>query len=432
MIHFVHARRTEDYPDPFSWAMKEDGAVPKILSEEEIERIAEQCEEESQRHLPCCFDQNGPRYWESDWHDDEYPWESDADPFTVLTKIVRDGFLRAGWSFRKGKATIYGPNSAVCFTEMPLYALLNYAKKRLESGFVDNYAVAVRRGELFRAGGRPVIYGLSQQPSESALPHRRSGFGYRQLNPESLPLIEQYRYVPTNIGEDPAIDWTHEREWRWTDLGGDWAIPGLSLWLKEPKTLFTDVLILVKNASESKSIRDTLKYLYDSGYNRFSIELEREVLLSTSVLALENVSVDLLSNAVLRIEDLPIKKMTTIHPIEADEKTITKVREALAAAERAGRAAAKAFRAEHWPTGNVADSCGYAYVRTHKSHSNVTSALLKLGIAHTLEFGGYELHGLDFKIRDQSIQIEEAGASEAARVLTERLGQDFYMWSRLD
>jgi len=108
------------------------------------------------------------------------------------------------------------------------------------------------------------------------------------------------------------------------------------------------------------------------------------------------------------------------------------VREALAAAERAGRSVAKAFRAKRWPNGNVADACGYAYVRTHKSHSNVTAALLKLGIAHTLEFGGYELHGMDFKIRDQSIQIEEAGASEAARVLTESLGQEFYMWSRLD
>jgi len=81
----------------------------------------------------------------------------------------------------------------------------------------------------------------------------------------------------------------------------------------------------------------------------------------------------------------------------------------------------------------VDDACGYAYVRTYESHSKVTTALLKIGAADPLvESGGYELHGLNLKIREQSIQIEEAGAREAARVLTKRLGQQFYMWSRLD
>ena len=433
VIHFVHARRPEDWPDPFSWAGSGVSTEEGELTEDDQDRIASQCEAENAAHVPCAFDQNGPRYWDLDWRDDDYPWEPDAYPLTVLTKIVKDGFLRAGWSFRKGKATIYGPQSAVCFTEMPLYALLNYAKKRCDSGLVDTYAVVLKRGELFHAGGRPVIYGLSSTTAEAGAGDLEFGKGYRALKSDCLPLREQYRYVTTALAGGRSIDWTHEREWRWTDSIGRWDPPGLGIWLREPKKTFSEILILVKTARESKHIRDELKYLYDAGYNRFSLEIDREALLATSVLAIENVAANILENPVLRVEDLPVEKMTTIQPIKADHESIEAVRDALAVAEKAGRTAAVAYRSLHWPNGNVVDTCGYAYVRTYDSHSKVTAALLKLGAADPLvESGGYELHGLDFKIGEQSMQIEEAAAREAARVLTEKLGQKLLMWSRMD
>jgi hypothetical protein len=140
-----------------------------------------------------------------DWSDEDYPWEPDASAFTVLMKILRDGYIRSGWSFRSGKATIYGPYSAVCFTEMPLYALLDYVQKRSASGLVDTYAIAVRRTELFAAGGRPVIYGLS---GPALLAHNgdpESGLGYKSLRSTSLPLDEQYRYVATTMGGGKQI-----------------------------------------------------------------------------------------------------------------------------------------------------------------------------------------------------------------------------------
>lgn len=75
----------------------------------------------------------------------------------------------------------------------------------------------------------------------------------------------------------------------------------------------------------------------------------------------------------------------------------------------------------------------YAYVRTYDSHSKVTAALLNLKVADPLvESGGYELHGLNFGIQYQGMQIEEIAANAAAHCLTERLGQKFYMWSRMD
>jgi hypothetical protein len=48
------------------------------------------------------------------------------------------------------------------------------------------------------------------------------------------------------------------------------------------------------------------------------------------------------------------------------------------------------------------------------------------------ESGGYEVHGIDFGIREQSVSLEEAAARAAAESLTAELGQPFYMWSRLD
>jgi hypothetical protein len=58
--------------------------------------------------------------------------------------------------------------------------------------------------------------------------------GERTLNPSGLPIDEQYRHVVFALnrdGKDP-IDWTHEREWRWSiaprgaSIAGAFALPG--------------------------------------------------------------------------------------------------------------------------------------------------------------------------------------------------------------
>src|SRR5258705_5120074 len=90
--------------------------------------------------------------------DAAYLIESDASAFAVLLKIISDGHIRAGWSFRGDRPTIYGPQAACCFTEMPLYGLLEYAKYR-GPNMVGLYAMGLKQ-ELFAAGGRPGIYGF--------------------------------------------------------------------------------------------------------------------------------------------------------------------------------------------------------------------------------------------------------------------------------
>ena len=92
--------------------------------------------------------------------DEESNLAVDGSAFAVLLKIIRDGHIRASWAFRNRRPTVYGPRAAVCFTEMPLYALVDYSRNRGPMN-VGNYAVGVLRHELFASGGRPVIYGLS-------------------------------------------------------------------------------------------------------------------------------------------------------------------------------------------------------------------------------------------------------------------------------
>ena len=103
-----------------------------------------------------------------------------------------------GLSVVSTHSDIYGPKSAVCFTEMPLYALIDYVKARNKSGYADRYGIAFRREELFEAGARPVIYGLTGEHKE--ISSCESLCGFRVLSEcTGIGLHEQYRYVYTNL-----------------------------------------------------------------------------------------------------------------------------------------------------------------------------------------------------------------------------------------
>ena len=101
---------------------------------------------------------------------------------------------------------------------MPLYALIEYAKTRgKRTGYVGNYGIAFRKRELFAAGARPVIYGVSCSHTEvMSVEDSWYKYGKRVLDKMcGIGLQEQYRYVGTDLTKTTPIDWTHEREWRW-------------------------------------------------------------------------------------------------------------------------------------------------------------------------------------------------------------------------
>ena len=81
---------------------------------------------------------------------------------------------------------------------MPLYALMHYADWRATPDRVSRYGIAFKRDELFEAGARSVIYGLSSDHRE--VDFRRGPF--RLLYPEcGIGIKEQYRYICTNTAE---------------------------------------------------------------------------------------------------------------------------------------------------------------------------------------------------------------------------------------
>lgn len=77
--------------------------------------------------------------------------------FDILRKIVQDGYLKGGWSFRSKRNTVFGDKPAVCFTESPLYGFLDYVAKRNYKGAIDSYGIAVKKSQLYKAGGRSVL-----------------------------------------------------------------------------------------------------------------------------------------------------------------------------------------------------------------------------------------------------------------------------------
>jgi len=213
VLHFVHARDFRNEPEGWMVRFDKFGWYP-YHEDKDI------------------------NYRFSDWDimDESSLLEPDAAPMGVLHKIVTDGHIRASWSFRNGKPTIYGPRAAVCFTETPLYALVDYAKRRRGTA-VDSYAIGLLKSELFRAGGRPVIYGLSGAHVERDITSRPWP---RKLKDScGIAESEQYRYVATSMSTERPIDWTHEREWRWVDHRDACSCPGIPVWISDEPCVFS-------------------------------------------------------------------------------------------------------------------------------------------------------------------------------------------------
>lgn len=145
--------------------------------------------------------------WQNLYEDTSFP------AVFMLRAALRNGRLWATWSVRNDVRTIYGPNPAICFTEMPIAAFLEAGRSRWNSGqAMSPYGLVFPKDILFQLGARPVISGSSADVDTFAY---FDGDGNRLLPENHINFQEQYRYVTFNIGGSRDIDWTHEREWRW-------------------------------------------------------------------------------------------------------------------------------------------------------------------------------------------------------------------------
>ncbi|MER8731110.1 hypothetical protein NKH28_14860 [Mesorhizobium sp. M1227] len=61
-------------------------------------------------------------------------FDEPLSPFFLLRNAVRQGRVWATWSVRSGRRTVYGPDPAVCFTEMPIAAFVEAGLARAAAG----------------------------------------------------------------------------------------------------------------------------------------------------------------------------------------------------------------------------------------------------------------------------------------------------------
>ena len=352
-----------------------------------------------------------------------YPIDPDPDALQVLLKIITDGHVRLTWAFRNSRPTIYGPRSAVCFTEMPLYALLDYAKQRRNES-VTSYAVGILKRELFAAGGRAVIYGLSTKHVEqNPSPSSKARWPRKLSSACGISEAEQYRYVAMSSDPNRPIDWSHEREWRWADHEDKCSCPGLPIWLSDEPISFSRVLLVVPQSADVERVLDRLKELHDAGANDLDHLFSRKTLEATSVLALEEIEADIADADIrrLRLEDVPVSCLQDFKRPKASPELIVRVRSVLAEAQRAADQAATA----HFNTApraadgiHLADIAGWAHLYVYDAQSDLVSALLELREAYAVPAEGYiisSVGGLGWR-EHQELSLAEASVKGAKAV----------------
>lgn len=357
--------------------------------------------------------------------DNEYEIKDYESAFGVLCKIVHDGYIRSGWSFRKDEPTIYGPFSAVCFTEMPLHALIHYAKTRgAWSGYVGCYGIALKRSELFKAGARPVIYGLSSEHKEATAGDAYYGHGLRTLAEScGIGLNEQYRYVATNLDDTKYIDWMHEREWRWPIPREENGIAGMSFLLTEEwGPVFSEVVILVLKDEEQRIILDQLKNMYDSKCRNCGIDYNVELIPAVKVLSLESLSQAKVNLGYVRIDDVPYLQAKVRTDMPFTEEQRKRVVDMVTEAGKVYDTAIDDFRKANPDYKTPLFRWGAAYIYT-EGITLVSQVLLNEGIANTYADGKYIFH-VGQRILDD-MDLEKIGAEAAAKFLTQQLGQKF-------
>jgi len=397
LIHFVHNRNPENDPDLFF--DQGDGCEFPLHADH-------------QRHGEL-------EHWFL--NDRDYALPDDADAHSIIKKILRDGHIRAGWSFRGRRATIYGPRPAVCFTEMPLHSLLVYAAQSRQRGNVDSYGIALLKSEVFRAGGRPVIYGLSgshEECGEHDWP--------RQLAPScGIAEHEQYRYVATNLGGNRRIDWTHEREWRWSDVADECSVPGLPAFLVDAGPTFSQAIIIVQTSEEASGLLDVLRTLYDAEYGEYDDHYSKTTLSNTRVIAIEEVISSVGDIRTLRLEDVPEGCRLQFTDVSPPPEFVSRVSQVLNEARETALAAASVWRDTH----DRRDVFGFAYTMLSEPQSMLTAALVELDHVHIHGLIGYSIKPLSLLGTSGMLGEEEAAVDAAITVLKREFPETTF-WCR--
>ena len=123
--------------------------------------------------------------------------ETDDEAFDVLRKILVEKKLIANNKngFNVGGAEV------CCFQEIPLLSIAENLRYEKDNGWegmrYSPFGLRFLKVDLYRNGGRPVIYGDSEE--------------LKKILDES----DYWRIVKMDLSNrDRVVDWSHEREWR--------------------------------------------------------------------------------------------------------------------------------------------------------------------------------------------------------------------------
>ena len=369
--------------------------------------------------------------------------ELNAKAFEVLKTIIRLGGLKPGYSFRKGRTTIYGGQPAVCATEMPLYAFATYARERAKAGNVSAYGIAFLKSEFYAAGGRPAIYGLS---TENVTCHNDRSTR-RIIDEKVLPQREQYRYVAHNPGQPVRpIDWSHEREWRWIcqnpQLDEIWMrnydgmlgpAPALPIFKGRLEGRhFTRTCIIVWSNQEAEEVRKLITGIYLAGGNNYDTPFDEELIMRSRIIVLEDVISSVEAGQKIdaqTIEGLEKAQLLQSVTITAAPENADKIVEDAFDAALEAAALADADYTDRF--GDYFSGYGFAHLATADTTTPIVQYLLSVGIASS-PFDGV----LYIKVpgttgsRDLDRAVVVNGA--VAKVLSEKLGINVHIVARED
>jgi hypothetical protein len=366
-------------------------------------------------------------------HEGESPvcLEPDAGAFAVLKNVLYEGVLRAGLSVRDGRPTVFGGRPVVCFTEMPLRELLRYAESR-PANRVGTYGIGLLKREVFMAGGRPAIYGLSGGLRYQDAPRR-------VLADAVLPRQEQYRLVSYDP-VDRSIDWTHEREWRWcadserpdhiayveNSLRMGIEVPALRLFSPpEEGGCFTEAAIIVQDAEEADEIAANLVRMSDQGSTDFGLSFCTDVLEKVRIVVMDEVKKHAAAGdlSVGKLESIPEACRFPLRREPVDEELLARVADAVAEASVRAKEAFAKYLEEHsadWQR----DGAAFVWVVATDGRSAVTRALLGQGLASPDWKGDEYTVRVDLGAPVQEWAPKNAAAEAAVGYLREALAQD--------
>ena len=221
------------------------------------------------------------------------------------------------WSLKKLGASIYGPNSCVCFTEMPLYAFKEYTEQHKYAEF---FGIAAKRKALYHLGARPVVYGLKNtalavEGDENYMQHAQN-----LAKDSGLSLSEQYRYVVTvlkNRDDGAMVDWTHEREWRWADTDShakENFIPGLGIFIRGLSPSLKEFVLFVDSDKRIKPLLAELaelsEMLGENNQHFYTYKSKKIWILSLSELERQ---MEQKKNPYMRLDDIDLNSLPRFH-----------------------------------------------------------------------------------------------------------------------